>query len=371
MRGVSPPGSFLSGGLDSSSITCLAGAEPGRTSPLPTFSAVFDDVPECDERPYINAVLAGGRYDAQFVRADMIGPLTDWERTLASQDEPFSAPNLFIHAALYQTARRHGTGVILDGFDGDTTVSHGMAYLTELANRFRWLRLFREIHGLSRRFDRPLPGMLWRHGVQRFQPARAVAGWLRDTGSPAPVSSPLLNPDFADRLRLVERHQLLQSAWLQPPRTEGADHFRRLTWGIIPAVLEALDKAAAVEGVEPRYPFFDKRLVEFCLALPPTQKIQSGWTRLILRRAMGGILPPEIQWRGGKSDPGPSFVRGLVRYHRELLDEVVLGDPGTLDQYVNVACLRRAYRNLLAGETSDEAVTVWRGAVLSLWLRAQ
>jgi hypothetical protein len=35
-----------------------------------------------------------------------------------------------------------------------------------------------------------------------------------------------------------------------------------------------------------RYPFWDKRMIEFCLSLPPEQKIKKGWTRMIMRRAM-------------------------------------------------------------------------------------
>jgi Asparagine synthase (glutamine-hydrolyzing) len=66
MRTSFPLGMELSGGLDSSSIVCTARhlhqQEKGDMIPFPlhTFSAVFDEVPICDERRYIDAVLAGG-----------------------------------------------------------------------------------------------------------------------------------------------------------------------------------------------------------------------------------------------------------------------------------------------------------------------
>src|SRR2546427_256925 len=62
LRSAFPVGSMLSGGLDSSSIACVARellAEDGGGK-LHTFSAIFPDVPECDEREYIDAVVAGG-----------------------------------------------------------------------------------------------------------------------------------------------------------------------------------------------------------------------------------------------------------------------------------------------------------------------
>src|SRR5207302_604669 len=63
LRSAFPVGSMLSGGLDSSSIVCIARRllQEHRGGPLHTFSAVFDDVPECDEREYMQAVLAAAR----------------------------------------------------------------------------------------------------------------------------------------------------------------------------------------------------------------------------------------------------------------------------------------------------------------------
>ena len=45
----------------------------------------------------------------------------------------------------------------------------------------------------------------------------------------------------------------------------------------------------------------DKRLVEFCLALPARQSLRDGWTRLILRRALAHTLPEKVTWRVGKA----------------------------------------------------------------------
>ena len=73
--------------------------------------------------------------------------------------------------------------------------------------------------------------------------------------------------------------------------------------------LEVADKSAAAFGVEPRYPFFDRRLIEFCVGLPEEQKFDRGWPRLLFRRAMDGILPPEIQWRSWKANLSPNFQR--------------------------------------------------------------
>src|SRR5260370_22432036 len=67
------------------------------------------------------------------------------------------------------------------------------------------------------------------------------------------------------------------------------------------------DKASAPFSIERRYPLWDRRLIEFCLALPSSQKLWRGWNRIVFRRAMEGVLPQNIQWRGGQGVLIPHF----------------------------------------------------------------
>jgi len=60
---------------------------------------------------------------------------------------------------------------------------------------------------------------------------------------------------------------------------------------------------AARWGLDYRYPLLDRRLLEFCLALPPEQYIRQGWTRYLFRRAIDTLVPASLPWQRGKSDP--------------------------------------------------------------------
>jgi asparagine synthase (glutamine-hydrolysing) len=274
----------------------------------------------------------------------------------------------------------------LDGIDGDTTVSHGFAYLNELARTGRWLKLTREVNGVARHFHlsrwKVLRRFGWRDGLKPLvcEPLQKVwqrapvslrSAWrtLRWRNGAAGNVNPIINRAFAGRIGIPERLKVLENGEASPPRTAREEHARRLGWGIIPFVLEVADRAAAAFSLEPRYPFFDRRLVDFCLALPPEQKLHHGWTRIVLRRAMNGILPPEIQWRGGKSNLTPNFTRGLQTLSRQLVEDVIHRDPETIKEYVDLTALREAYHRYLSRASRHDEHRVWNAVTLALWLR--
>jgi asparagine synthase (glutamine-hydrolysing) len=384
LRTAFPVGSMLSGGMDSSSITCVArhvlARDGGRR--LLTFSAIFDEVTQCDERAFINAVLAQNSLEPHYVHGDRLSPLADLDHVLWHQDEAFYAPNLFLTWNLYGAAKEQGVRILLDGFDGDTTVSHGEGYLDELAHTGQWLALASEVKAYARIFNLSSRGLLWsytwRYGLDPIiSRSRALKLMLRiwrilfrrHVSADRPAWSANLNPGFVQSIDLAERRQVLRQARAHSPQTERESHYRKLTWGVMPFTLEVLERAAAAFGIEPRFPFWDKRLVEFCLALPPRQKVHGGWTRIVLRRALAGILPVEVQWRGSKSNLGPNFEHGLLAYERQRLEEVILKDSEIIEKYVDITLLREAYHRFVSGETTDDALMIWKAVSLALWLQ--
>ncbi len=373
LRSAYPVGSMLSGGLDSSSIVCVARRLPAQNGGhrLHTFSAIFPDVPECDERPFINAVLAPGGLEPHYVHGDQLSPLADLEHVLDQEDEPFYAPNLFLHWGLYSAAEQHGIRVLLDGLDGDTTISHGIGFLVELARTGRWTTLASEVTWLSKRYNRAPWSILFHLAVKPLvpEPVRLVWRVLRNSAQRGRSPNTIISPGFARRIGLAERTRSLLAKRARPARTSIEDHWRRLTSGVIPFALEVADRTAAAFSIEPRYPFFDRRVVEFCLALPPEQKLRQGWTRMVMRRAMAKILPAEVQWRSGKADLSPNFIRGLLGCHERVLEEVILNHPKAIEEYVDMAALGEAYQRYTRRGAEHDSLTVWKSATLALWLR--
>jgi asparagine synthase (glutamine-hydrolysing) len=127
------------------------------------------------------------------------------------------------------------------------------------------------------------------------------------------------------------------------------------------------DREAAAFDLEARSPFYDRRLVEYCLSLPANLKLRDGWTRWVMRRALHGLLPPEVEWRGGKSNLGHNFRRSLLRYEGKRLARWAAA-PGPLAGYVDVPRLRAAWERYQSHQSEADALLLWKVVTLGEWL---
>lgn len=385
MRGTPAVGAMLSGGLDSSSIACVAGlrAAAQRNPRLKTFSLVFDKGSSMDEKPFIDAVVDDNPLDATLIAVGNYAPFAEFERILEEQEGTFLAPGLSLTRDLYRTAGAKGVKVLLDGHGGDEVVSQGHGHLHELANAGRWLELWRELRSAANTYGEgmlslyfkflTIYGPAWRIARVRSMARRVVGNVRRRPAQAARAAwTGLVNPELARRTDLAERFHRSGHMPTAVSASEALTHRWLLSTGLVPHAFEVLDKAAANFGVEPRYPFWDKPLVEFCLALPGEEKLKDGFGRHVLRRAMQGVLPPAVQWRRDKIDFTANLVQGMLGNHRELLDRLLISDSERIAPYVNLPEVNAVYERLLSQPeqaTLPDVQHVWRSVSLSLWLR--
>ena len=389
LRSVHPVGCTMSGGLDSSSIACTAQKllDEQQASPLHTFSAVFDELKECDEREYIDSILKQSGLRSHFVLSDKIDPFNELGRAFWHQDEAFYAPNWSMTWALYGKAREEGVRTMLNGFDGDTTVSDGYGYLSELAKAGRWLSLARQTKELAKTYNGSFRKWYWSYIKQyALKPAskkylflkqskRVAKSFLRSSKQKnfdsKPSWSAILNPQFVARINLTENYQAEKKSQSNFGQNERERHYLNINSGMPTFALEVMDKSMAAFGIEPRYPFWDKRLVEFCLALPPEQKLNLGWNRIVMRRAMKDLVPKEVRWRRGKTDFSTNLVRGLRCLDRENWDRFMSEHSAILAEYINLTVLEEIYQRFAASESlaaGQDARILWNVMSLVLWL---
>jgi asparagine synthase (glutamine-hydrolysing) len=373
-------GAMLSGGLDSSSIAAMAGhlMKCDGHGPLATFSAVYDEVPQSNERPYIESLVRKCGFEPSFLAADQCNPFKMPPELSRVQAEVHFAANLFLNWEIYGLARHRGVRVMLDGFDGDTTLSHGAGYLPEFARANRWIQLGKTASAVAAVSGRSPTGLfwhfLWHEGLWPRFPApakrvyRGVARRLRSAIRTGSEPCCVLDKKFTDRIGFEKYRASLRDSVSSPAKTERESHYQKLTWGIMPTILEMADQAAAPFDVEVRFPFWDRRLVEFCLGLPAHVKICDGRTRWILRQAMEGLLPKTVQWRPDKSDLGHGFKHCLVKHGLDDLNEADGSTEKWLHGYICSKYLADARRRFCAKNRDQETLFIWQVANLSLWL---
>jgi len=368
--GGTPVCAELSGGLDSSSVACVADcllrSETSEASDLFTYSFVYDQASSSDEREFIRPVeqrLARQSFhileDEHPLLADLAHPTTEVPHFFQTSGA------LYRHGA--ELMRRHGARVLLTGFGGDQLMWSEVPlpfHLADLAARGRFASLFRELrrwHHRGTRFPEPYPQLVW-HGVLRplgaMMRGRSLGGFARHCF-----------PWLSDRLRQESRRHRQQSL----PRSRG---FRGLPSRL--ACIADLDFLVAhlvwsyhyaELGVEVTHPFLHRPLVDFCLAIPIDQFVRPHETRSLHRRALRDVLPHETVNRTTKSGPDEAMVRALRREWptiRALLTDARVCERGYADRERLAASLERASFGLGAG-----GLDLLRLLEVEVWLRAQ
>ncbi|MEW5726533.1 MAG: asparagine synthase (glutamine-hydrolyzing) [Pseudomonadota bacterium] len=95
-----------------------------------------------------------------------------------------------------------------------------------------------------------------------------------------------------------------------PPAWTGGDPLealglRDLRWRVADGLAPRADAAAQFHGLEIRLPFLDRQVVAYALSVPGPLRSPAGSPRLILRRALGDLMPPGFAARARAADPLP------------------------------------------------------------------
>ncbi len=357
----------LSGGLDSSSIVCVADEIMKRGSAqarrLETVSAVFDESPSSDERKFISVVeQRRGQRGHHFSESEH--PLL----TASSFESLRPTPNPIelwgeYHRAVRQKMRERGVRVLLSGIGGDELLTASPDPSPELADLLVQCKLgdlHRRLQTWSLALKRPYLDVFLNYSVipvlprrvqqlhKRRQRSKRLSLLQRRFIKAFALHEKLLGPTDVPGCRLPSSRGQA-SAFLSTASVISSGHL--LAWG----------------PVEVSYPFTHRPLVEFLQAIPPTQWIRPGETRSLLRRALRNYLPQEIANRKGKGTTAEATLRAVRREWprlRELLRTARVCDRG----YVNPDALKSLIERP-DFERSPEGLFVLRISYLELWLR--
>jgi asparagine synthase (glutamine-hydrolysing) len=373
LRAVGPVASHLSGGIDSSSVVALAQRLLQSGSPpasLEAFTQTFPALPR-DERPFAEEVASrcGTKWHA--VMPDAPGPEyyeAQARRYLDFPDYPNGAAG---NAAISRLASSNGCRVMLTGVWGNAFLEGSTAHLADSLRGGRLLEAIRCARADSSLLRGEGPAAaLFHGGVRPLVPARirrALSPLLRHSLVPKFVP-----PAFARRVELRDRLRVPEWTPAYASFAQRGVYGSALTaWNVHAG--EITERGAAVFGIEERHPFTDRRLVEFCLALPEEQRWRGTTLKFVLREAMRGLLPESV--RAKSEQPDLSFLHmealGAAGGER-IFDNLRIAERGWVDPGAALGMYRRAVALLADGDPryAELVGPLWTMHGLDLWARA-
>jgi asparagine synthase (glutamine-hydrolysing) len=274
----------MSGGLDSPSIAATAqrfNKQLGTPLELQAHTMVYDKIMPDRERFYSGLVAEHLGIPIHYQAVDDYKLFERWDQPGFARPEPLDASLEAIvrdhYARAASTAR-----VALSGDGGDIGFGPSAEYLETLLRGGQFWTVARSAAHLWLT-TRHVPRMGVRALLKRAVGAHTV--WR-------PPYPEWLNPDLAKRLDLAGRWtRSFSPGQSTHPRQEVCASFGSPYWTFW---FEMQDPGATREALEFRYPFFDTRLVEFLLAIPP---IPWCVQKNLLRLAMPGYLPEPVRLR--------------------------------------------------------------------------
>lgn len=365
LRSDSPILAELSGGLDSSSIVCMADAilakEGGETPTVDTLSLYDPREPDGDERRYFTKVedrrgRQGHHCDAGVEGISIPLRLTRFASRPGDLGDIETKTERF-RRGLFE---KLGYRVMLSGIGGDEFlggVPNPTFQLAELIQQFRLVDLARQLMAWSLVKRRP-----W---VQLLGQASALLlpAWTRAKLASNGKEKPWIDASFAKRHRLAARQ-------FGPSSDFG---FR--LWGYRgraqTLAVVSCQRAAATDrslrGAEKRFPYLDQNLLEFLLAIPASQLLRPGERRSLMRRALAGLLPQEILNRKTKA-VSVRKVMTAVQTNWETLETIFHAAVSSRLGFIDPVRLREC---LIKGKNGDapQLVGMMRAISLELWLQ--
>jgi asparagine synthase (glutamine-hydrolysing) len=294
-----PVSALLSGGLDSSAIVSIAArCLEKRNRQLTAISAVLPEESRAqfkDETEYIDEFRSWPNVRIERVTARGRGPFDCLDDLSRFAVFPLRTSRFYLNEECEKAAIANGSRGLLWGVGGElgpTCWNH--RYFLELGVGLRWATLARELSKSRVTF-------------RNISPIRVLAGQFANA---------LFPNRHAARPVLIARNFRREYKPARPWASRSFNHRRYQTASLRYWLSKhSLERGRTMNLVSPVTPLYDKRVLEFCLALPASMGVRDGYRRCLMRGALDGILPKKIQWRTGKLPYSPDY---FVRYNAQL-----------------------------------------------------
>ncbi len=307
-------GTCLSGGLDSSYIASIASNIYNKKNHDRFVALTAKSTDKNNDETKFAEVVSNAKWlDWKVVTPSYDDFLKSIYEVIKVQQEPFGSPSIFMQFFIMMEASKLGCKVMLDGQGGDETLlgyeRYYPAYLNGLST-FNKLIAISDASNNSRLSKTSLLQYMFYFKNSKIREYLTKKKFtfidkeftlLADFNIFKTIANSYNNPFELQKLEIT--------------RTQ------------LPHLLKYEDRNSMYHAVEARLPFLDYRLVEFALSLPIELKINNGWTKYILRKAVEFELPNNIAWRKNKfgfEAPENKWLANRKLLTKEILSSQIL-----------------------------------------------
>jgi asparagine synthase (glutamine-hydrolysing) len=368
-----PLGIFLSGGLDSSTITALV--SKSRKEPIETFAVGYDEG-AYSELPFARAVaehVGSHHHEVRVSREDFFGALP---KLIWHEDEPLVWPSsVSLYFVAHLASKR--VKVVLTGEGSDETLGGYARYPWTIWNS-RLDHIYRSVSSPWLRSkirkqigDSKLLGATARRRLQHTFVGRNSESW-----------SSFYFENFYCAFSVADQEDLLITEESGDPESAyrntlvywdkaKGDLLDRLLYTDIKTYLVELcmkqDQMSMAASIESRVPFLDHVLVEFAASIPSRFKTRGMSGKLILKSAVKDLLPPSIIHRRKMGFPTP-IAKWILGPQLDALEKMLLGTRSMRRGFFRPEAVRRLFAEHRAN-SRDNADQIWRLLNLEIWQR--
>jgi len=363
LQSESPVLAELSGGLDSSSVVCMAqhliGGGTVNARRLETVSFTWQN--SLDE-PFIREVeshcgIEGARISTHDV------PLLSEAQISGAAPEAFQA----LLRSVSKTASQLGAKTILTGQNGDLLMGNWYDDSLQVAVSLRRLQIarsFKEALAWSKLLRLSVYQVLWRAAQATLPPSltpAAIYNTVDGSYAPKSVETSLVS-EFSNRTGISESSNFFSNDWLHAA-PERRKHFHCLSTAL---ELRTLQPPELLQHLDYTHPFSHRPLVEFLMSVPANILCRPGEPRRLMRSALSDLWPPRLRERRSKGSFNAPWQEASKPLARTLLKAKKLHsvEHGFVDRDSVRARLERLCLGLDCNESQLRQIIL-----LELWLR--
>jgi asparagine synthase (glutamine-hydrolysing) len=265
----------------------------------------------------------------EYVTADERGPFDDLEKAF-DHDESFSNIFHYMDDALREAAARKNIGILYSGFGGDFLVSKkGSEVIYRAVNHLRLRTAWQLMKKMRARQHKNFFNLL-RSEYITYTPA---ARFYRK-------STYLRIEDYLQPA-LLKKHK-----WYETTTNKGTA--KVINSGKAGEWVGMQDSSNAFYGISTATPLFDKNIAELLTDIPEEYFVHEGLKRSVIRVAMEGILPPEIQWRTTKSPFVVNYEDRIIKHAPRFRD--IFASTPVLGNYIRTGAATQLMQDIVSGK---------------------